>query len=129
MSVPPANPENATTATRRPLDGLETRHLSEFGRSETATWPSQSSASEPPLIPPGYRLVRELGRGGMGRVYQVVDESLDATFALKMILTTGLTLAGSERFRNEARAMVELDHPNIVRIYSYAEFEGSRTSR
>jgi serine/threonine-protein kinase len=60
----------------------------------------------------------------MGRVYQVVDESLNATFALKMVLTSSLTLAGSERFRNEARAMVELDHPNILRIYSYDEFEG-----
>jgi serine/threonine-protein kinase len=67
--------------------------------------------------------VKELGRGGMGQVYEVVDEQLGSTYALKVTSPHRLGATARDRFRKEARAMVELDHPNIVRIYAYGEYE------
>lgn len=59
----------------------------------------------------------------MGHVYEVVDEELGATYALKLTQQHCLGPLARERFRKEARAMVELDHPNIVRFYTYGEHE------
>jgi serine/threonine protein kinase len=72
-----------------------------------------------------YRVVREIGRGGMGVVYQAQDERLGRVVALKVLL------AGShagpqllERFHCEARAAAQLRHPNIVQVYDLGEQDG-----
>jgi serine/threonine-protein kinase len=67
-----------------------------------------------------YRLERRCGRGGMGTVYEAIDEVLERTVAVKLIrhdVTTAVNLAG--RFRHEARAAAGFAHPNVVRIYDF----------
>jgi tetratricopeptide (TPR) repeat protein/predicted Ser/Thr protein kinase len=65
-----------------------------------------------------YRVVRELGRGGMGVVYEARDEELARAVALKVLaLPPGGDPALRERFQREALAVASLSHPNIAAIY------------
>jgi WD40 repeat protein/predicted Ser/Thr protein kinase len=72
-----------------------------------------------------YEIKRELGRGGMGVVYLAKQLSLNRLVALKMI-RAGLWAEAAEvrRFKNEAEAIANLDHPGIVSIYEVGQFQG-----
>ena len=61
-----------------------------------------------------FELVRCLGRGGMGVVYEAVDRARGARVALKTI--HHFTAEGLLRFKNELRALQDLQHPNLVRL-------------
>ncbi len=72
-----------------------------------------------------YRLVRELGRGGMGIVYLAQQISLDRMVAVKLLpFASLLEPKYIERFKNEARAAAQLEHPNIVPVYSIGQDDG-----
>lgn len=74
---------------------------------------------------PGYEIVAELGRGGMGIVYKAVHKTLNRTVALKMILSgVGPTDADRQRFLAEAEATARLQHPNIVQLFEVGEADG-----
>jgi serine/threonine-protein kinase len=74
---------------------------------------------------PGYLLVRELGRGGMGVVYVALRRSDGTVVALKTILPAMVpTEADIARFRREASILYELDHPNIVAFRDMGEADG-----
>src|SRR5262245_1853284 len=67
---------------------------------------------------PGYDLIAELGRGGMGVVYHARQRALNRPVALKMILAGEFASpAACKRFLSEAEAIAQLHHPNIVQIY------------
>jgi serine/threonine-protein kinase len=82
---------------------------------------------EPPGWPevPGYEILGELGRGGMGVVYQARQVVLDRLVALKVIRAAELPGARERaRFRDEALAVARLQHPNIVQIHDAGEHGG-----
>src|SRR6478609_763401 len=69
-----------------------------------------------------FELIRELGRGGMGIVYEARQVSLNRKVALKVLKAgLGLTTQAVTRFRREAAAAAKLHHTNIVPIYATGE--------
>jgi hypothetical protein len=72
-----------------------------------------------------YTIVRELGRGGMGRVYLATDSRLGRSVALKAVAPrlTG-DPSNRERLRREARAAAGLSHPGICTVYALEEYDG-----
>jgi Protein kinase domain len=73
----------------------------------------------------GYRIVSELGRGGMGIVFLAEHQHLERKVALKLLAPD---LTGDENFRHrfirESKAAAALDHPNIIPIFDAGEIEG-----
>ena len=77
--------------------------------------------AEGDLLGGRYRVVRRIGSGGMGAVYEAVQEGLGRRVALKVVhphLATQADLL--ERFRREAQAAAALGHPNIVQITDFS---------
>jgi eukaryotic-like serine/threonine-protein kinase len=69
-----------------------------------------------------YQLVRQIGRGGMGEVYLALDARLERQVALKLLPPRFTEDAGRvQRFRQEARAVSALNHPNIITIHEIGE--------
>jgi WD40 repeat protein/serine/threonine protein kinase len=72
-----------------------------------------------------YRIIREVGHGGMGIVYEAEQESLGRHVALKVLLTHSLLDPKQfQRFHREARAAARLHHTNIVPVYGVGEQDG-----
>src|SRR5581483_6755543 len=92
--------------------------------NETIAYIRDKSEGPLPQLP-GYQIRGVLGRGGMGVVYKAFQLSLKRDVALKMILAKGH--AGPhelQRFRTEAEAVAQLQHPNIVQIHDIGEQDG-----
>jgi serine/threonine protein kinase len=71
-----------------------------------------------------YRIVRPLGRGGMGGVYLARDGDLDRLVALKVPRFALDDPEAVERFQREARAAATIDHPNVCRVYDVGRIDG-----
>jgi predicted Ser/Thr protein kinase len=126
-------PSHAEAVGRLAQAEKETLSPTQAGRS---TWESRT-ATEPGAAPAAptalpeqfgrYRILKQLGKGGMGAVYLAHDTELDRKVALKVphfAASDGPHVL--ERFAREARAAATLTHPNICPVYDVGEWQGTR---
>ena len=89
----------------------------------TSTSESYSTRTNRPKLVPGtelqnrYRVVRQLGKGGMGAVYEAIDLRLDATVAIKEAFSRDARLR--KQFEHEARLLAQLNHSALPRVMDY----------
>ena len=108
---------------RRDEDTVDRTHRAE-GTLGDAQWQQSAAPRSLPELD-RYTVHREIGRGGMGVVYEATHADLGRRVALKMLISG--SLAGPERlsrFHREAQAIAKIEHPNIVQIYDVAEHAG-----
>jgi serine/threonine protein kinase len=90
-----------------------------------AEHPAQTELARPiPAKLGDFRIIRQLGRGGMGVVYEAVQESLGRSVALKVIHQVQPDSGRLQRFQREAQAVARLHHTNIVPIFAVGEHDG-----
>src|SRR5256885_888104 len=90
---------------------------------QTADTQPRSPAACPTFLLPGYEIIGELGRGGMGVVFKARQVQLNRLVALKMILAGEFARPiDRERFRTEAVRLARVQHPNIVQIFDVGEY-------
>ena len=108
----PASPESAPVTPGEPVSALDAR----------AAVPGQFAAGSQVA---GYRLMEQIGRGGMAVVYRAIDLRLDRSVALKILAPD---LARDEAFRHrfirECRAAAAVDHPCIIPVFDAGEASG-----
>jgi serine/threonine-protein kinase len=109
---------------RGQIEALESME-SLLGLGAAEHLPAELASQEALSDVPGYEVLGELGRGGMGAVFKARDVKLNRVVALKVLL------AGSQagalpltRFKNEAELTARLAHPNIVPVYEVGEVSG-----
>ncbi|NLI78256.1 MAG: protein kinase [Candidatus Riflebacteria bacterium] len=78
----------------------------------------------PGMVIGGFRVLEPIGEGGMGAVFKARDEQLDRLVALKIMHPARDPEGARARFQREAAALARLDHPAIVGIYSFGEYDG-----
>ncbi len=97
-------------------DPLSETQINGVGKGSIGTAPERIAV---------YRLEAEIGRGGMGVVYQAIDSTLQRRVALKLLLHSAqIDVTSVKRFHNEALAAAKLSHPNIVHVHNVGEDKG-----
>jgi WD40 repeat protein len=124
-TAPSPVPDFATT-TQVATAGVDTSPaVTPQASIEGAMAAADELTSRPPPAIPGYEILGELGRGGMGVVYQARQVQLNRPCAIKMILAgTHAAPESVARFLAEAQAIARLQHPNIVQIHHVGEADG-----
>ncbi len=102
--------------------------MANWGRAAESAEGEQAPSAGPAYLTGvlgDFRILRELGRGGMGTVYEAEQISMGRKVALKVLPFAALAQEKAlQRFRNEVRAVAALDHPHIVSVYSVGEERG-----
>jgi eukaryotic-like serine/threonine-protein kinase len=111
--------------TEEPLSGMQPRPTPTTGDDAALTrgagfGASLRAAAVLPAVT-GYQIVREVGRGGMGIVYEAIELALGRRVALKILPPLASGVMAAERFRREARAAGRLHHTHIVPIFGVGE--------
>ncbi len=96
-----------------PDGSAPTRDTPSFHGQET-----NPAAPVPPFQLDQFEIRRQIGKGGQGFVYEAFDHSLDRSAAVKIVLSRGQNSGTLDRFEREAKALAQLDHRNIVTIYT-----------
>src|SRR5262245_785114 len=111
------------------------------GGQTTVYGTSQSGSAEPPMVPsaagplkvgqsfgPRYHIIKLLGAGGMGAVYQAWDSELSVAVAVKVIRVDrrrgSASSEAEKRFKNELLLARQVTHKNVVRIHDLGEIDG-----
>mgnify|MGYP005832610453 CR=1 FL=1 len=109
------------------LEGLEflRRAVGQMQGEENVAEPESSSFAVSGRMLAGFRLIRRVGRGGMGVVYEAEDMALHRRVALKVLPFAAVADSRQLlRFRREAKLTAALDHPNIVKVYTVGSDQG-----
>lgn len=107
------------------LDGLEFLHAAGLEFSPGSTEIPLEESLEPSTRLGDYRIVREIGRGGMGVVYEAEQISLGRRVALKVLpFSAAIDPKQKQRFRVESQAAAHLHHPHIVPIFAVGQHQG-----
>ena len=91
--------------------------------AQLGTIPGEGLSGVPPRVGP-YRVVRLIGAGGMGRVFEAEQDQPRRRVALKMIQTRWVSLRSARRFDDEVEILGRLNHPNIVGIHDSGVVDG-----
>ncbi|MEM7260636.1 MAG: protein kinase, partial [Planctomycetota bacterium] len=119
---------NSAADTPSPSSSDPTRLLDDSARfpSAPSTPPEELTDIRPGDLIHGYQIEEIIGSGGMSVVFRATQASLGRNVAFKVLRKDlGEDEEFAERFRTEARALAELNHPNIVAVYEQGEHEGS----
>ncbi len=121
-------------ARARFLEELTDRHLAEdlaelleadaAGTPHLAGLPPEAPTDEHPVRIDDYRIVGELGRGGMGIVYEAEQQTPRRRVAIKLLRAAWGAPHLQRRLRFEARVLARLEHPGIARLYQVGVFDG-----
>jgi tetratricopeptide (TPR) repeat protein len=107
-------PQSNMGARARAADPLQTTdHVAGAASTDESASDADAPRSDLPEVP-GYRVLREIARGGMGRVLAAYDFTLDRDVALKMLLPG----ANADRFVRESKITARLPHPGIPPVHS-----------
>jgi serine/threonine protein kinase/formylglycine-generating enzyme required for sulfatase activity len=117
--------------------GVQDLAAPEKGRSTEAETVELAPGAAPPRPPTQavgafqgtaekYTILEEIGRGGIGAVYNAFDHNLQRHVAMKVMLPQHQGTARIERFIREAKLAGQLQHPNIVPVYDFGEFTENR---
>ena len=123
----PSSPRGSSTSSRRSncIEGLKPTPEDRAGLSDNRGQSRRRPARRPAQRLGDYTLLRELGRGGMGIVYEAEHESLKNRVALKVMHPRfRADRAYLRRFQTEARSAAKLHHTNIVPVFDYGEQDG-----
>ncbi len=101
------------------LDAISSDRLDTARTSSGEMEPSTGRRPLPTIA--GFRIIREIGRGGMGVIYEAIELALGRRAALKVLLAHHDSMTGAERFQREARAAAKLHHTNIVPVFGVGE--------
>jgi len=126
-TLPPGVAANTDTLPPIPVDAQATQSPADSTPldPEASRHTSKTLAAQPSVQVPGYEILGELGRGGMGVVYKARHLQLNRIVALKMVLAAGHAgSADRSRFLTEAEAVAALQHPNIVQVFDFGQHDG-----
>lgn len=102
---------------RHEVESLLAQNISRDGVLERVAATAASSLAPFPSAIDRYRIVRLIGEGGMGAVYEAEQDNPRRTVALKVLKSALATPRLARRFAHETQALARLEHPGIARIY------------
>jgi len=127
QKLPPESPSDAAADAKRPDESKGTRFRPPPKNAETKASTGKTSPDLKDRMLGEFKLLRQLGQGGMAEVYLAEQTSLKRQVAIKILRAE--LLSGSDdvllhRFEQEAKAAAGLNHPNIVQVYVVGEEDG-----